>query len=146
MNAIDFLVQEHNKVRTLFKDLNDPKHRAETQKKLFLIIADELTRHEAMEQTIWYPQLKGHKKWQEHIKHLKTEEHSAKKFMDKLKKISDAEDWQAGIKQLQEDVEHHAREEEEKLFPNVRKIVEEETLQRIGKEMKRFKEDYKRTH
>ncbi|MBA4697142.1 MAG: hemerythrin domain-containing protein [Legionella sp.] len=146
MNAIDFLVQEHNKVRKLFQDLQDPKHREETQKKLFLTITEELTRHEKMEQTIWYPQLKEHKKWQEHIKHLKEEEHSAKKFMMKLKNLSDSEDWQAGIKQLQEDVEHHATEEEEKLFPQVRKIIEEETLQRIGKDMRKFKEDFERKH
>ena len=70
MNAIDFLIQEHNKVRTLFKDLNNPSHREETQKKLFLTIRDELIRHEELEQHVWYPQLKSNKQWNEEIKHL----------------------------------------------------------------------------
>lgn len=142
MNAIDFLIQEHNKVRKLFQDFNDPKHREDTQKKIFLTIREELIRHEEMEQTIWYPQLKGNKKWQEQIKHLKAEEHSAKKFMDKLQKLNDSDDWKVGVTQLQKDVEHHAKEEEEKLFPHVNKLIEADELERIGKEMKQFKENY----
>ncbi|WP_131783773.1 hemerythrin domain-containing protein [Legionella gresilensis] len=142
MNAIDFLIQEHNKVRSLFKDLNDPSHREETQKKLFLTIRDELIRHEEMEQQIWYPQLKSNKQWNEEIRHLISEEHSAKKFIDKLNKMNDTENWREGLKQLQEDVEHHAHEEETKLFPQVKRIMDDEELTRIGKEMKKFKDTY----
>jgi hemerythrin superfamily protein len=142
MNAIDFLIKEHNKVRSLFEDLNDPSHREETQKKIFLTIRDELLRHEEMEQKVWYPNLKAHKKWQEKIKHLKSEEHSAKKFIEKLKTNLNSDNWQQDVSHLQEEVEHHANEEETKLFPLVRETLDEEELQHLGEEMKEFKENY----
>lgn len=142
MNAIDFLIKEHNKVRSLFADMNDSNHRQETKKKIFETIHEELVRHEKMEQTVWYPQLKLNKEVSEKIKHLTTEEKSAKNFMDQLSKIKNSSEWENELKELQKDVEHHANEEEKHLFPQVKQLVEESELERIGKEMHHFKESY----
>ncbi len=59
MDAIDFLFKEHDKVRNLFKHLNDAPHSTETKKKLFEQTRDELIRRESMEQTVWHPKLKS---------------------------------------------------------------------------------------
>ncbi|MDP3268270.1 MAG: hemerythrin domain-containing protein [Legionella sp.] len=142
MNAIDFLINEHNKVRTLFADINDSSHKLETKKKIFDTIQDELIRHEEMEQSVWYPQLKSDKRLYDTVKHLISEEKDAKKLMERLSKIKQSEEWENEVKKLQEDVEHHAREEEKELFPAVSKIMEEAELLRIGKEMRVFKNTY----
>ncbi|HRD71165.1 MAG TPA: hemerythrin domain-containing protein [Legionella sp.] len=142
MNAIDFLINEHNKVRTLFADINDSSHKLETKKKIFDTIHDELIRHEEMEQSVWYPELKSDKRLYDTVKHLISEEKDAKKLMERLSKIKQSEEWEKEVKKLQEDVEHHAREEEKELFPAVSKIMEEAELLRIGKEMRVFKNSY----
>ena len=142
MNAIDFLINEHNKVRTLFADINDSSHKLETKKKIFDTIHDELIRHEEMEQSVWYPQLKSDKRLYDTVKHLISEEKDAKKLMERLSKIKQSEEWEKEVKKLQEDVEHHAREEEKELFPAVSKVMEEAELLRIGKEMRVFKNSY----
>lgn len=143
MNAIDFLIKEHNKVRDLFTDLNDPSHKEATKKKLFDTIYDELLRHEKMEQTVWYPSLKANSKINEKVKHLISEERDARKLMNHLNKIKESKEWDKEITKLHKDVEHHAKEEEKELFPVVKSIMDEAELISIGKKMREFKENYK---
>ncbi|TAL65292.1 MAG: hemerythrin domain-containing protein [Legionella sp.] len=141
MNAIDFLIKEHNKFRTMFADINDPSHREETRRRIFETIHDELIRHEEMEQTVWYPYLRAeaNKRLNDRVKHLISEEYSAKKLMDHLSKIKNSDNWEQELLKLQKDVEHHASEEEEELFPQVQKIFEDSELEMIGKKMRAFK-------
>ncbi|RAP37565.1 hypothetical protein B1207_05175 [Legionella quinlivanii] len=143
MNAIEFLINEHEKVRSLFKDMNLSSHRKETKRRIFETIHMELARHEEMEQTVWYPQFKSKKQLTPEVRHLISEEKNAKKLMDRLSKIKSSEDWEMELAQLQEDVEHHASEEENELFPVVKKIFDEDELLVIGKEMSEFKRTYK---
>ena len=55
MNAIDFLIKEHEKVKKMLADIADDSHREETKHKMFASLCDELIRHEVMERTVWYP-------------------------------------------------------------------------------------------
>jgi hemerythrin superfamily protein len=142
MNAIDFLIKEHNKVRGLFVDLNENNHREDTKRNIFEAIRDNLIRHEKMEQTIFYPKLKSNKDLHEKIKHLIDEEKDAKKLIMHLDKIKNSPAWEEELIKLQKDVEHHANEEEKELFPHVRKLIDEDELVEIGKEMREFKENY----
>jgi hemerythrin superfamily protein len=142
MNAIEFLVKEHNKVRSLFADLVDPSHREETRRKIFDTIYEELVRHEKMEQNVWYPELKADKKIHDEIKHLLDEEYDAKKLMDHLNKIKNSDEWDKDIIKLKQDVEHHAQEEEQELFPKVKMSFPEDDLIRIGAKLQKYKENY----
>ena len=90
-----------------------------------------------------YPKLKSNKVLYEKIKHLVSEEKDAHKLLDKLLKIEGSEKWEEELTKLQDDVEHHANEEETKLFPQVKKVLDEQELQEIGNEMKEYKANYK---
>jgi hemerythrin superfamily protein len=53
---------------------------------------------------------------------------------------SDSEKFEPKLKVLMENVEHHAVEEEEKkMFPKVRKIMDAEKLDRLGQELEAAK-------
>lgn len=142
MNAIDFLIKEHNKVRKLFADMNAPGHREKTRRKLFDTIHEELLRHEKMEQTVWYPHLKSDPHLKDKIKHLVSEEQMAEKLMNRLTRIKASANWESEAVKLQEDVEHHASEEETELFPEVKKIMDGSKLDLIGHEMYEFKKTH----
>ena len=50
-----------------------------------------------------------------------------------------AENWEAKIKVLQENTEHHIEEEEGSLFPKVRKIWDTRKREEVGRQMQQRK-------
>jgi iron-sulfur cluster repair protein YtfE (RIC family) len=48
------------------------------------------------------------------------------------------------IKVLQENTEHHIKEEEEELFPKVRKIWDTSRREEIGRQMQRMKSEHRK--
>lgn len=142
MNAIDFLLKEHEKVRKILADISDESHREETRKKKFEMLCQDLIRHETMEQKIWYPYFKNNSQLTEIINHLISEEKSAHKKIKKFNTIKTETEWKEKFSELKKDIEHHATEKETKLFPLVKKLLNDMDLERIGKEMHQFKEEY----
>lgn len=140
MNAIDFLIKEHNQVRTLLADINDASHRFETKKEKFHLCADNLIRHERMEHEVWYPHLK--KQLSDEVKHLVSEEKHAEQAIKKIEALKTEEAWKEHFLKLKEDIEHHAQEEEHQLFPEVEKLFSQRQLEEIGLEMHAFKKNY----
>lgn len=139
MNAIKFLLKEHDRVRKTFTEISDKSHRYETKKKMFRVFAQELVVHEKMEQAEWYPCFEKKEKLKTIIQHLRSEEKEAENLIKELLKISVEEEWNAKFLLLKTDVEHHASEEEKKLFPEVKKIMDDEELEAIGERMAEFK-------
>ncbi|KTC68193.1 hypothetical protein Lbir_2795 [Legionella birminghamensis] len=142
MNAIDFLVKEHERVKQRFLDISDESHRAETRKRMFDELCDELIRHETMEHKVWYPHFKDDDRLDDTVKHLLTEEKHAEQAIKQFDNIKTEETWEKKFNKLMDDVIHHAEEEEEKLFPKVRKLLSESELEKIGKDMLEFKRQY----
>ena len=142
MNAITFLIKEHNKFRKDLTTILKKVSRAETKKKMFSILSANLLRHEAMEHKVWYPHFKNNKKLKSEVRHLLSEEKHAEKAIKKLKSLKDEEAWQTNFVKFKKEVESHAKEEEKDLFPNVEEILDEDELQKIGKDMRRFKTAY----
>lgn len=144
MNAIDFLLKEHEKVRAVFSDITDESKRMETKKKLFSELSNDLTRHEIMEETVWYPKLIAEDNLQEIIEHLIKEEKAASESIEEIKQTDNDDEWLKAVIKLKKDVEHHAHEEETKLFPKVEKLLETKELEEIGKEMYEYKQSHKK--
>lgn len=142
MNAIEFLIKEHDKVRAMLVEIDQKSHRFETKMKLFNELCEDLLRHEKMEHEIWYPHFKNDSRLKDEVKHLLKEENNAEKAIKQLRNIHDEKQWQEKYTEFQSEVKHHAHEEEEKLFPEVMQILDESELIRIGKQMKEFKEEY----
>ncbi len=142
MNAIDFLINEHNKVRKMLADIDDESHKEETKHKMFNELCIELIRHETMEQTVWYPYLKKDEKIVKEIGHLLSEEKSAAKAIESFQKNLTDNEWEKKFHQFKKDVLHHANEEETELFPRVKKVLDEKRLEEIGKDMREFKLEF----
>lgn len=144
MDAIHFLLKEHDKVRTLLKTIAKKSSQYTTKKRKFKMLCQDLIRHEKMEHKVWYPVFKNNKKLKTEVKHLLIEEKHAEKAIKKINKIKTPEEWEAHFAKFKKAVEQHANEEESKLFPNVKKILDKLELEEIGKQMKKFKSKYKK--
>jgi hemerythrin superfamily protein len=143
MNAIKMLKQQHREVEKLFKQFEAAKS-AGPREKTFYEIADALAVHATIEERHFYPGVKAAQT--EEILLESVEEHLEIKrvIADLLDMDAGDEEFEAKMKVLQENVEHHVEEEEGELFPKVEKLVDGETLEAIGAEMEATQDELKR--
>ena len=134
MNAIDLLKSQHREVEALFAKIEKAKN-ADAKEDLFTQIADKLAVHAAIEEHHFYPAVKA--KRTEDILLEALEEHlSIKRVIADLLEIEpDDETFDAKVKVLKEQVEHHVEEEESDLFPKVKKLLSREELDAVAQEM-----------
>ena len=142
MNAIDFLMKEHEKVRKILSDIENNSHHYETKRKMFDELGIDLIRHEEMEHKVWYPHFKNDTHLSNEVRHLLKEENYAKKAIKQLSELKTQSLWEEKFIKFKKDVEHHAQEEEQQLFPEVEKLLDTEELEKIGIEMHHFKQNY----
>lgn len=138
MNAIDFLIKEHDAVRKTLAEI-DSSPREQTKMRLFNALCQDLLRHETMEHQLWYPHFKNDQRLSATVKHLLGEEKGAEKAIKKLTNLSSYDAWQEQFARFKKDVEHHAAEEENDLFPEVLTLLSPEDLEQIGLDMHHFK-------
>ena len=134
MSAIDLLEGQHREVDALFAALEEAT-RTEEKAGLFDQLADKLAIHAAIEEHHFYPMVRARRT--EDILLESLEEHlSIKRVLaDLLDTDADDETFDAKIKVLQEQVEHHVGEEESDLFPKVRKLLDATELDALEQEM-----------
>jgi hemerythrin superfamily protein len=134
MNAIEMLKKEHRAVEDLFEKFESAKS-ADARRQAFEKIADALAVHAAIEEKHFYPAVKA--KATEDVLLEAVEEHlEIKRVIADLLALDAADEtFDAKVKVLKEDVEHHVEEEETILFPKVKKILDEELLATVGAAM-----------
>lgn len=121
---------DHRKVESIFENIEKTSERATaTREKLYSELQNELRIHTETEERALYPGLKGHEET-ESFAFEGAEEHSVVKFLlDRLDgTVCESKEWSAQIKALKEAVEHHVKEEEEEMFPKMRKAFNAEEL------------------
>jgi hemerythrin superfamily protein len=138
MDAISYLKQEHKRFRQTLATISKISQE-KTKKSKFEAFCQDLTRHETMEQKIWYPVLRKDPELRHIIKHLLSEEKSAAQTIKKFKKVQFEFMWKLRFYKFKHDVSHHAKEEEQELFPKVRKVLSKAQLNALGTAMRKFK-------
>jgi hemerythrin superfamily protein len=138
MDAIEMLKGQHREVESLFKKFDALGENATKSKQsLFENIADALAMHATIEEKHFYPAVKA--KRTEDILLEALEEHLGIKrvIADLLKLDASKETFDAKVKVLKEQVEHHVEEEESDLFPKVRKVLDKAELTELASTMQR---------
>ena len=136
MDAVEMLKQQHREVEALFKKYDEKGEAAEKGKQhVFEAIADALAMHATIEEKHFYPAVKA--KRTEDILLEALEEHLGIKrvIADLLEIDSSDETFDAKVKVLKEQVEHHVEEEESDLFPKVKKLFDKDELTAVATQM-----------
>jgi hemerythrin-like domain-containing protein len=136
MNAIKLLEQQHRQVEKLFEQFENASDKAKKSKlQLCQKISDMLAVHATIEEKIFYPATKDART--EELLHEAVEEHlSAKRILADLLEMDEIDDQaEAKMSVLKEQIEHHVQEEEQELFPKVKKLLDAERLEELGEEM-----------
>ena len=127
MDALELLKADHKTVKNLFKKAEASKNDKQ-QKQLFEEIKTELETHTFIEETIFYPAVGKNDELKDMVLESLEEHKQVKTLLREMDNLtSDSEKFEPKLKVLMENVEHHAEEEEEeKMFPKVRKLMNAE--------------------
>lgn len=133
MNAIDLLTKQHRTMEEALRRVLDASEG--DRREAFDGYADVLVSHVLVEERIFYPAVKARRT--EDILLESLEEHlSLKRLVADLLKLSgDDEHFEPKLHVLKEQCEHHHKEEEENLFPKVRKLLDLSELEELGDRM-----------
>ena len=124
IDAIELLTQDHEEVKAMFEKYETLSDRSVTSKrKLALEICLALTKHATAEEEIFYPAVREAGGDTEDLVDEATVEHaSAKDLIAQIIAMDPTEDlYDAKVKVLSEQIEHHVEEEEGEMFPKARK-------------------------
>ena len=144
MDALSLLKADHKKVKELFSQAESASENEQIS--LFEKIQEELEIHTHIEETILYPRLKEMEELKDLTLEAVEEHHQAKVLMRELSSLSDSsEKFEPKLKVLQEDIEHHVKEEEGKMFPKMKELLSTEELETIGAELEREKKNFKKS-
>jgi hypothetical protein len=133
LNVLEILTEQHAQVDELIEQLESGRG---NRRATFVLLADSLAAHAAVEEKIFYPSVMSEQT--EELLRESVEEHLAVKrvLADLLTEDLEDEEFSAKLSVLKETVSHHAHEEEEqKLFPILRKSMDAEELAGLGNEL-----------
>jgi hemerythrin superfamily protein len=130
-DAIAVLKNDHRIVEDLFKKFEKSSERAiKTRQTLVSNILTELVAHTYIEEQIFYPFVRGlSKELNSEILEALEEHHAAKATLAELQEMTPSQErFAAKVTVLIESVRHHVKEEEQELFPSVRKAANRRDL------------------
>jgi hemerythrin superfamily protein len=142
IDAIAMLTAEHKEVKTMFEQYEKLGDRANAaKKKLADQICAALTVHTTIEEEIFYPALRAASKDAADMLDEAVVEHAgAKDLIAQIDEMDPEDDlYDAKVKVLGEQVEHHVGEEEGEMFPVAKKAKLD--LVALGAEMAMRKEE-----
>lgn len=133
MNGLEMLKADHRKVSELFGQFeaaSDAKKQS-----LFEQIKTELETHTQIEETIFYPALEEEEELKDMVLEAYEEHKQVKTLLREISALSEnSEKFEAKMKVMKENVEHHVEEEEQELFPKVEQFFDQQQLDTWGKE------------
>src|SRR5262249_4893658 len=141
MDAIELLTNDHNKVRELFQKFNggggltglvrrtvgtvEPRERRGSLAQ----ICQELEVHTRIEEDIFYPAVRalGDGELNVQVAEALSEHGKVKEEVRRLRgKDGTEDDLDSQVDQLEQDVEHHAGEEEREMFPRLEELMSQD--------------------
>jgi hypothetical protein len=139
MDAIEMLEEQHRDLEDLFEELEAAD--ASDKRDLFDEIADQISVHAVIEERHFYPAVRARRT--EDILLESLEEHlSIKRLLADLLQLDPRNQlFEPKLKVLKEQIEHHVKEEEEELFPKVRKVLDRKQLLALAEDMTVTQED-----
>ena len=122
-DAIALLIADHREVSDMFEQFENLSDRAKaTKAKLTEKICNALIAHTTIEEEIFYPAVREAVKDEDMVDEAVVEHASAKDLIQQLQEMNPDDDlYDAKVKVLSEQIEHHVKEEEEEMFEKAKK-------------------------
>ena len=141
-DAIALLTADHKEVSDMFEQFENLSDRAKaTKAKLTKKICDALIAHTTIEEEIFYPAVReALKEGDDMVDEAVVEHASAKDLIQQLQEMDPDDDlYDAKVKVLSEQIDHHVEEEEEEMFKQARTTKLD--MVALGQEMAQRKQE-----
>jgi hemerythrin superfamily protein len=124
-DAVALLTADHREVKALFQKyetLAEARGKASDRQALAETICDMLTIHATVEEEIFYPAARKATQDDDLLDEAEVEHAAAKDLIAKIRAMSPDDDlYDAKVKVLGEQIDHHVEEEEGEMFPEAKK-------------------------
>lgn len=146
MSIYTYLKTDHNEVKELMNRIESlGAENSEERDTLFNEMKKKLIIHSKAEEKAFYQPLRKFQETKEEVEHGKEEHQEAEQLLKELTDGSlNGTAWQQKFKKLKEAVEHHIEEEENEIFEDAQKVVDESTAEQMEQDMKQLKEEEKK--
>jgi len=143
MDALKLLKEDHDKVKDIFDQFEEAEKKSQ-KVKLAREAIGELKIHDAIEEEIFYPQIREAIEEGDLMNEADEEHHMVRIAIAELDKMDENDErFEAKFTVLSEMVRHHIKEEEDEMFPKVKKS--EVNLEALGEELAARKQELKKT-
>jgi hemerythrin superfamily protein len=141
MNVLKLLEIDHRTVERLFDQFEGMGKKARGKSQIAQLIVKELSVHTAAEEQVFYPFVRrAIREASDVILEALEEHHVVKWLIAEINELDvEAERFDAKMKVLMDTVQHHIDEEEEEIFPLVRKHLKAKQLEELGALVERAK-------
>lgn len=139
MDAIETLKKDHDRIRSLFSELNETTEPQELQD-CFDKLSNILTIHAEAEEQVLYPKANNCQGTGEVITKGYEDHDKGDQMVLEIKSINPSEsEFKQKVKELQSFMLNHLEEEENDLFPKVRQGMDDHKLEELATEIKHTK-------
>jgi hemerythrin superfamily protein len=138
------LKKDHQEVKGIFAKLKEASQSSKREE-LLEKLREEILPHMTGEEKVIYPALKENKDSKEDVLQSLEEHHAAQLILQELTKMSpDDERFKAKVSVLMEMVDHHVEEEEDIIFKDIRKFINNDEAGKILEKFNKEKEKAKK--
>lgn len=141
MKATELLKQDHDEAQELIEQLEEMESGEPLQGptlELFGKLKSALALHTLVEERVFYHPLANLPETQDLIHEAYTEHRAVDELLVKMSQPGG--DWEAQLSDLKDMLEDHIEEEENDLFPKAERLLGEDQLDQIGREIENMKE------
>jgi hemerythrin superfamily protein len=143
-DVIQVLEHDHREVEEMFAELErlrgaSSDEDCKRRKDLADQVTIELVRHSVAEEVLVYPEVDD-KVSKEEADHAREEHAEAEETLARLEKL-DADDpgFDEELATLMREIRHHIEDEEGRMFVDMRRVLDEDELRRLGSRVEAFK-------
>ena len=137
-DAVTLIQHDHRQLEGLFARLQTGDG---DRRQLVAEVAARLTAHARAEEAEVYPVLAGKADEQDEVQHGTHEHHEAEHKLRKVVNLVDSPHFEQALEEFIAAVEHHVEEEESELLPALKKVVDQQGLDRLGAAFERARRE-----
>jgi hemerythrin superfamily protein len=141
MDIYEVLTEDHREVQKMLNRLAGTSENAiKTREKTFGALKEALIAHTKAEDKVFYSTI-DHDQGHELVDEARHEHQEVEQLLEEMSKMDvSSQAWSDKLRTLKESVEHHVEEEEQQIFKEAHRMLDEDEADSMGDEMEEEEE------